>query len=852
MPILSSLTSEEAEALLKKHGPNLIEDKGQVTSLARLKMVLKEPMLMLLVAVAFIYLAIGNAAEGILISCSALLVITIAYIQQTKSDKAIDSLRELSSPRALVFRDGNQVRVSAKDIVPRDWVYIGEGDRVPADGIVVEATNLTIDESLLTGESQPVPKTSLVDGSELARRGNDKLERSNQVFASTLVTSGYGIFHVENTGKHTQVGVIGTSLSNLGSSEFFLSKEVNKTVRLFGIVGMTICISLVFLIGIRQSNWILGLLSGLAAAMALLPEEFPVILSIFTAIGASRLAKHGILTRNAQAIERLGAIKDLCVDKTGTLTCNKMSVAAVVSESDIVFEPGAKGSQIPEKLKQLVFSAFMASRVTPNDPMEKAIHHLAALHSNISDFYSNHSLTKEYPLSSSLLATSTAWDARGLEKMQMIGSKGAPEAIMGLCKLDSNYRKSIDRQVEDLAKEGLRVIGVAEARRVGPVLPTKQEELDFRWLGLIAFEDPMRPQVAEAMNVCRGAGINVIMMTGDYPVTAEAIAKKAGFSNSHVVTGEQIKKLSKEDLKKILRDTSVFARLAPAQKLRLVRCLQDDGHVVGMTGDGINDAPALRAADVGIAMGLRGTDVAREAADLVLTDDSFISIVDGIKRGRAIFDNIRAAMIYVAAIHVPIAGLAILPAIFDMPLMLLPAHIVLLELLIDPACSILFETRNASEKLMIEKPRDPKEKIFSKFDLMYSLAQGSIILIASIFLIFLLKENISIGKLRSIIYLQLVLSNIGLVVANFTGGSPKEVLKVLKEPKYAGILIGAFLLLSVFFVWPSFRALFQLEFINPHQLCLATIVAFITSTAQGVWNWRSRTCRRELSRLRKR
>ncbi len=573
--------------------------------------------------------------------------------------------------------------------------------------------------------------------------------------------------------------------------------------------------------------------------MSLLPEEFPVILSIFTAMGAWRLAKSGVLARNSQAIERLGAITDLCVDKTGTLTWNKMSVACLVSSNEIQFLDQSKPDSISERFQKVIEFGALASSAVPIDPMEKAIQACAKKVSTFSlGRPEGNELLREYPLTDELLATTFVWSSKSQSK-PIAATKGAPEAIMKLCRLDETERLKVQADLEALTSRGLRVIAVAKGKWEGENLPNAQPAFDFDWLGLIALEDPIREDVPQAVQRCHDAGVNIIMMTGDYPSTALRIAEKAGLANNrNVVTGTQIETLDEEGLRDVLKRTNVFARLAPRQKLKLVHALRASGRVVGMTGDGVNDAPALKAADVGIAMGARGTDVAREASDLVLTDDSFVSIVGGIQRGREIFSNIRTAMTYVGSIHVPIAGLAVIPVLFGYPLILFPAHIVFLELIVDPACSLLFESRVPTIDVMTQKPRDVKMKIFSTHDLKRSLAQGAVILIASLMLLVVGSNlNMTGEGLRTMIFLQVVLSNIGLIIADLSGGAPTQVIQLLKKPLNSAILLGTGFVIVSLFLWPQLRSLFHMTSLSSRDLVMAALTAFITSTILGIWNW---------------
>ncbi len=839
--IFTGLSGHEAAKRLRQYGSNALPQDEPVTFFRRLKRILREPMLVLLITVAAVYLFVGDVGEGALIGSSVFLVIAISYVQELKSENALTALRDLSSPRALVIRDGAELRIPASEVVPGDLALVAEGDRVPADGLLLQSSNLAVDESLLTGESFPVEKKPCTDSGRFRLGEQLQLGDSSAIHSSTLVIKGRGLVLVKSTGIHTQVGTIGESLSGVGSTDFFLSHEINKTVWFFGIVGGLVCLTIFLFLGISKSDWVAAALSGLAAAMSLLPEEFPIILSVFMAMGAWRLAKCGVLARNSQAIERLGAITDLCVDKTGTLTWNKMSVASLASSDEIHFLDPSTSVPFSANLQKVIEFGALASSAVPIDPMEKAIRACAKKAPTLSQTWpEGKELLREYPLNDELLATTFVWTSTSQPASLLVATKGAPETIMKLCRLEGAERTKGQADLEALTSRGLRVIAVAQGKWESGELPDNQSGFNFEWLGLIGLEDPIREDVPQAVHRCQAAGVNVIMMTGDYPSTALRIAEKAGIANNrNVVTGAQIEAIDEESLKVVLKKTNVFARLAPRQKLKLVHALRSSGRVVGMTGDGVNDAPALKAADVGIAMGARGTDVAREASDLVLTDDSFVSIVGGIQRGREIFNNIRTAMTYVGSIHVPIAGLAVIPVLLGYPLILLPAHIVFLELIVDPACSLLFESRVSVVDVMTQRPRDVSMKIFSIRDLKRSLAQGAILLIASLILLVVgFNLKMTAEAIRTMIFLQVVLSNIGLIIADLSGGAPGQVLHLLRKPLNTAILLGISIVIVSLFLWPQLRSLFHMTSLSARDLVLAVVTAFVTSTILGIWNWR--------------
>lgn len=770
------LSPEAANDRLRAVGPNELPKPSQHGLVGRLLRLLREPMLLLLLLVAAVYLLLGEHTESLALGMSALFVIAITYYQDAKSDRALEALRELSSPRALVIRGGEELRVPAKELVPGDLVALSEGDRVPADGYLVQANYLMTDESMLTGEAFPVPKASLSGTAEPR-----ELEAQQRCFMGTLVTAGSGFLRVLETGARTQMGQIGKEMGELSVSSTQFSREVSKVVLFFSVVGTSFCVAIVLLYGFLRKEWLTGALAGLASAMSLMPEEFPVTLMIFLAMGAWRLSRVNVLVRRPTATERLGAITTLCVDKTGTITQNRMSVAVV--------EPSSSGDDI-------VRWSLLASRPHPFDPMEKAIHAAAG-----KEPVPERRFLREYPLTSALSATTFVWSQPSGELLA--GTKGAPEAVLQLCRLPEPDARRILSTVHELARKGFRVLGVARARLSGS-LPESQAEMDFVWVGLIAFVDPVRPEVPAAVQTCGDAGIRVRMITGDFSETARTIAELAGIDASGgVLTGQAIDRMEDTELQRALERVRIYARMRPEQKLRIVKALQDRGEVVGMTGDGVNDAPSLKQADVGIAMGARGTDVAREAAGIVLVDDNFASIVAGIKRGRAIFTNLRKSMSYITAIHVPLAGLAIAPVIADWPMLLMPIHIALLELVIDPICSLLFEAQEAETDTMKKPPRAVSAALFAPRDFRRSALQGSLILFPCLFLYWHeLGAHRNPDQARAMAFSFLGLANVGLIVADLTNGKLSEIQSFLRRKSNIGILSAILAALGLLIMLP--------------------------------------------------
>ena len=722
-PMPAGLSTVEAAALLTRDGPNLLPGATPKSAWAIVLGVLREPMFLMLLAAGGIYLLLGDKGEALFLLGFVFVVIGITLAQERKTQRALESLRDLTAPRALVIRDGREQRIAGRDVVVGDLLVLHEGDRIPADAQLVSG-QVDVDESLLTGEAVPVSK--LPDPVVHPAAATDK-DHPAALFASTVVTKGVGQAVVVATGARTAVGGIGAALANTAEVDSGLQRASAKLIRNLTLIALALALSLVLLNWLWDGRTLLeSLLSGIALAMAILPEEIPVILTVFLALGAWRLSKSKVLTRRVPAVEALGAITVLAVDKTGTLTQNRMQVAQLVAGEERF---DAESAELPETFHTLVEFALLATPLDPFDPMERAIQAFGhARLTGTEHVHDDRSPTRQYDLAPDILAMTRVF-ATARPEVYALATKGAPEAVADLCHLPAPERAAIARAVEAMAARGLRVLGVArgtwQAPTEGAPWPASQHDFDFVFLGLIGLIDPPRPEVPAAIAECRAAGVRIVMMTGDHPATARAITAQVGLSErAEVVTGPEIAGMDDAKLRERLQGVDVCARLAPEHKLRLVRALQADGQVVAMTGDGVNDAPALKAADVGIAMGERGTDVAREAAALVLLDDSFASIVQAIRGGRRIFDNITKATRFVFAVHMPIIALALLPALLHSPVLLLPVHIVLLELLIDPSCSIVFEAEPAAADVMQRPPRPLTASPFTLNNIGFALLQG--------------------------------------------------------------------------------------------------------------------------------
>jgi len=803
---LKGLSEEEASVRLAKEGYNELPFAKQRSIFEIAFGVVKEPMFLLLVACGTIYLILGDVQEALMLLGFVFFVMGITLYQERKTERALEALRTMSSPRALVIREGDRRSIAGREVVRGDILVVSEGDRVPADCVILSCSNFSVDESLLTGESIPVRKAAWDGKMEMSRPGGDDLPF---IYSGTMVVSGRAIAEVKSVGVHTEIGRIGKALQTVESGDSPLQVETRRLVKNLTLIGLSLCTVVIVVYGLTRGDWIKGFLAGITMAMAMLPEEFPVVLTIFLALGAWRISQKRVLTRRIPTIETLGSATVLCVDKTGTLTMNQMAVEKILANGEFYHVDGAH-KELPEKFHEILEYSILASQHDPFDPMEKAFKKLGEDYlAKTEHLHSDWSLVHEYPLSQELLALSHVWKSPDGGEY-VIASKGAPEAIADLCHLSESDFKELARNIDALAGEGLRILGVAKSSFKHTDLPDKQHDFKFEFLGLVGLADPVRPNVPAALKECYSAGIRVIMITGDYTGTAQNIGRQIRLRNvEEVITGPQLDEMGDEELKKRIRTVNIFARVVPEQKLRIVDALKTNGEIVAMTGDGVNDAPALKSAHIGIAMGGRGTDVARESAALVLLDDDFSSIVDAIRMGRRIFHNLRKAMAYILAIHVPIAGMSLIPVLLKWPLVLMPFHIVFLELIIDPACSVVFEAETGGSNVMKRPPRNPKEPLFGRKTITLSLLQGVSVLLI-VLAVFVVGMYLGLGEreARAMTFTTLIVGNISLILTNRSWS--RTILTSLRSPNAAlwWILCGAALFLGIVLYVPFLQNVF--------------------------------------------
>ncbi|HEY0588503.1 MAG TPA: cation-translocating P-type ATPase [Pseudoduganella sp.] len=822
-PEIDGLTSAEAQARLVADGPNCLPvARGGLLALALRTM--REPMFLLLLGAAILYLALGDWLEGAVLLGMVALNIGLTLYQEGRSERALEALRELSAPRALVLRDGQPRRVAGNEVVAGDVLLLTEGDRIAADAILLRGSGLRVDESLLTGEAWAVGKCVAVGALAPAAPGG---EDTPYLWSGSLVVQGDGIARVTATGSRTALGKIGRSLEDVGVELSPLQRGITRMVRLMAIAAVAVSVLATVLYGLRGGEWMPAILAGIALTMALLPEEFAVIMTVFPAIGAWRMARAQVLTRRLAAIEALGSITVLCTDKTGTLTENRMHVEQLYADGEFLRLPAGPDG-LPLAFSDLVRFSSLASKPHPSDPMEQALHSLAGLGRQDGPL-------REYPLSSALRAMSQVWDD-GDAEFVTVAAKGAPEAIGALCQLGEAGMADLRSAADCMASQGLRVLGVARAVHAAASLPKEQQGFSYVFLGLLGLADPVRAEVPAAIDQCHAAGIRVIMITGDYPATAVNIAQRAGLPDSGLLNGDEIEQMTEAGLRERLAQAAVCARITPLQKLRIVEALKANGEIVAMTGDGVNDAPALKSAHVGIAMGQRGSDVAREAAALVLLDDNFASIVRGIRLGRRIFTNMRSAMSYVAAIHVPIAGIALLPAFLGWPVLLYPMHIAFLELIIDPTCSLAFENEASEAGAMERPPRPVDSPLLDRRTLAKALLQGVVGLAAVVLAYAWALAHLPEPAARAAGYAVLVLVNLSLVFSSMPQqrGLQARLAGSNQVPLIVAAVTGVMLLLALYL--PVVMQIFQFSALPASGLLLVlacSAACYVVNIAAG-------------------
>lgn len=751
---MAGLTTAEAEKLQDTYGKNELTPVKKESFIRKILHIISEPMFLLLIAAAIIYFILGEPRDGAIMLIFVIGIISIDVIQEWKTDKTLSALKDLSAPRVTVIREGKEQDIASADLVPGDLMMVCEGVKIPADGVIIKCNDLCVDESSLTGEAEGVWKVN----TENAETSTDYW-RKDYCYAGTLVTQGTAVVLVDKIGASTEYGKIGLNVAAAPEEATPLQKQTRSLVKLCAIIALVLFLLVALFTYLNLSDHTLGpriiesILSGITLAMAMIPEEFPVVLTVFLSMGAWRLARKQSLVRKLPSVETLGTVSVLCVDKTGTITMNQMTVQntwALTGDEHTLIETMGLGCET---------NAY--------DPMEKAMLTYCAQHDITEEQLFNGKLISEYAFTNELKMMGHVWHRNG---EIVIAAKGSPERILTVCDISEEEKITIIAKIEEMSLSGLRVIAVATTKPCSRQdIPSTITDCHLTFLGLIGLADPPRESVKYDIEVCNKAGIRVVMITGDNGLTASSIAKKIGMKTcDQIITGDMLNQMSDEELRERIKTCSIFSRVVPEHKMRIVRAFKDNGEIVAMTGDGVNDAPALKYADIGIAMGKRGSEVSREAADLILMDDNFTTIVETVKDGRRIYDNIRKAVGYIFTIHIPIAFASLLGpflGIQPIALLMLPLHVVLLELIIDPTCSIILERQPAETDIMDRPPRDPKEKMVTSKILIKSILQGVVMFAASFgtYLYMLHNDPANATTARAMGLSIIILSNLLLV-----------------------------------------------------------------------------------------
>lgn len=812
--LLHGLTNREVESLQKKYGLNELIIKNAPNPFKKFLSVFKEPMFLLLVGAASLYFILGQHSDALIMLVFVIFVAAITFVQEWKTEKTMDALKDLTSPKTNVLRNGKKVWIKSSELVPGDIIFISEGERIPADCIVCDASNFCVDESVLTGEAEPVFKVPYPDDC------SDGLWRQDHLYAGTLTVFGKCTAKVCSTGISTEYGKIGKAVCEAQEEDTPLQKKTKSLVRVIMLAGIIFCILVTTFSYFYTGSLLQGILSGITLAMAIIPEEFPVVLTVFLSMGAYRLAKQNALMRRISAVETLGSTTVLCVDKTGTITQNSMKVKAVF-EGDCQLKSG----QLPDyNFSNLM---IMSCEKDPYDPMEKAIIEFAKPSSMPIEDIADAEL--KIPFDSRTKRMANIFSCR---EGFYVAAKGSPETIVPLCRLNESQKKAVSKAIYSMSSKGLRVLAFADANSNS--LNENLEEYSLNFRGLVGLQDPPKEGVKEAIQTCLKAGMRVVMITGDYSRTAMAIGQEVGLKyRDRAITGEEIDSMTEEELCDAAAHCDIFSRVVPEHKMKIIRALQKNGDIVAMTGDGVNDAPALKSADIGIAMGKRGTEVAREAADMVLMDDNFTTIVRSVRDGRRIYDNIRKAMVYIMIIHIPIIAMSLCAPIFNLPQILLPVHIVLLELIIDPTCSIIFEGEEEEPNIMNMPPHSPMEPLLTKKLSIKVLLQGLFMFLVPFSAFhFMVDTGCNVNYARSFALFTFITGNVVMVLVNRS--NTKYFFQVFKESRNtARILINGLAIvmaLAVVYI-PILQIVFSTKALDIKSL----ITAILFGSASAIW-----------------
>ena len=815
---ISGLNKVEVEQSRIKNGFNSIEHQKKNNLLSSIIEMVKEPMFLLLLTATSIYFITADYGNGIFMAAAILLVSTISLYQESKSRNAIEALHKLTQPKSKVIRDGELIEIPSEEIVLGDCIQCEEGTFVPADGSIIQSNDFSVNESILTGESLAVFK-------------NEKAE-NNTIFQGTIVTSGLAICNVTEIGNKTQLGKIGKSLENIAEEKTPLQIQIGNFVTKMSLIGLVVFL-IVWGINYYNSRVLLdSLLKALTLAMSVIPEEIPVAFATFMALGAWRLMKMGVIVKQTKTVETLGSATVICTDKTGTITENKMSLAQwyLLKNDSFCDNDNEKiKKQFTAEEQELLSLSMWSSEPIPFDAMEMALHD-AYTKMEITDERPNFELVHEYPLSGKPpMMTHVFQNKKG---DRIIAAKGAPEALIACSSLSEKQTNQILQAVQSMSEKGYRVLGVGIANFSGKDYPKTQQEFSFDFKGLVAFYDPPKANIKEVFDTFYKAGILVKIVTGDNALTTATIANQIGFKNPEkILNGDELMSMDDATLREKVMETTIFTRMFPEAKLKIIKALKENNQIVAMTGDGVNDGPALKSAHIGIAMGKKGTEIAKQAANLILIDDDFSKMTDAIAMGRKIYINLKKAIQYIISIHIPIIMIVFIPLVLGWiyPNIFSPVHIIFLEIIMGPTCSIIYENEPMESNLMVQKPRPFTNTFFNLKEITISIVQGLVITLGLLFMYqYCIKSNYTENATRTCVFLTLIASNIFLTLANRS--FYYSVLTTLKyKNNLVGMIIGLTILVTASIVFiPVFRAFFMFDIVTPQQIAWSILVAFVT------------------------
>lgn len=821
-PHLKGLSTDEVVASQNKHGYNTMNAVQKNSWITLLLDILKEPMLLLLIAVAIIYLIVGDYGEAIFMFGAIVVVSGISFYQDNRSKKALEALEKLNEPLSTVIRNSKVIQIPTHEITVGDLCVIEEGKMINADGQVVHSNDFSVNEASLTGETFSVFKSLETD--------------DRNVYSGTLVVSGLAVFEVEKIGDATKLGKIGQSIQTIQEERSPLQTQITKFVKWMAVIGVVVFLMVWGYSFWKSGNIIESLLVGLTLAMSILPEEIPVAFTTFMALGAWKLIQEGIIIKRSSVVETLGSTTVICTDKTGTITENSMQLKALFDyKTNQLYE---EEQLTNNSLSELIQFAMWSSEPVPFDPMEKTLHKVYEQTQEI-DQRQNFLMIHEYPLEGKPPMMTHLFENEN--KQRIIAAKGAPEAILVVSNLIESQKDTLRQRIKDLGKQGYRLLGVAKAHFEGNDFPEKQQDFDFEFLGFTVFYDPPKQGIQEVFQHIYDAGIKVKVITGDNEDTTNAIALQAGIINTTpAVNGVEIVHHTEEELIELSRKTTLFTRMFPEAKLKMVNAFKKDDEVVAMLGDGVNDAPALKAAHIGVAMGNKGTEIAKAAASLVIINDDLDKLVVGIAAGRRIYTNIKKAIQYIISIHIPIILTVSLPLFLGwiFPHIFTPVHVIFLELIMGPTCSIVYENEPMEKNTMLEKPRKMTETFLSWKELSLSIIQGLVITAGVLTAYqYAVQNGSNEATTRSIVFTTLVFANVFLSMVNrsfiysvFDSFKNKNTLFPL--------ILGAslFLLIAILYI-PPFASFFQLSSINFQQFLISILIAAVSVLWVEVYKW---------------